>query len=164
MAVLRRAPSVARAVILADTRAGADTSEGRANRRGMLAVLDREGPQGVAQAMMPKLLGKTTMQDGSAVEPLVRRLIKQQSSAAIRGAIMRMMERPDSMSTVASIAVPLLIMVGDEDVLTPVEDSRKMEATNAKAELVVLPRTGHLANLEQPNAFNDAVRAFLSRL
>ena len=59
-AVLRRTPALARAVILADTRASADTPEGRANRRGMLALVDREGPSGVARDMMPKLLGTTS--------------------------------------------------------------------------------------------------------
>ena len=61
MAVLRRAPQLARAVVLADTRASADSLEGRANRRSMLALVDREGPSGVARDMVPKLLGKTTL-------------------------------------------------------------------------------------------------------
>ena len=53
-AVLRNAPQVVRAVVLADTRAGADSSEGRENRRSLLAHLDREGPSGVANEMMPE--------------------------------------------------------------------------------------------------------------
>jgi len=164
MAVLRRAPALASAVILADTRASADSSEGRANRRSMLAVLDREGASGVAREMMPKLLGKTTLEERADVEPIVRRLIKGQSTAAIRGAIHRMMSRPDSMDVIKSLAVPTLIIVGDEDVLTPPDDARKLAAAAPKAELVVLPRAGHLSNLEQPQLFNDAVRAFLSQL
>ncbi len=164
LAVLRRAPALARAVILADTRAGADSSEGRANRRGMLALLDREGPSGIARDMMPKLLGRTTLQERADVEPLVRRLIKQQSPEAIRGAVLRMMHRPDSFAVVRSLDVPTLIVVGDEDVLTPVEESQKLLQENPRAELVVLPRSGHLANLEQPEAFNDTLRDFLGRL
>ena len=164
LALLRRAPGLARAVVLADTRAGADSSEGRANRRSMLALLEREGPSGVARDMMPKLLGTTTLHERSEVEPLVRRLIKQQSPDAIRGAVLRMMQRPDSFALVKALTVPVLILVGDEDVLTPVEESRKLLAENPKAELVVLARSGHLANLERPDAFNDALRAFLGRL
>jgi pimeloyl-ACP methyl ester carboxylesterase len=163
-AVLRRAPTLARAVILADTRASADTSEGRANRRGMLALVDREGPSGVARDMIPKLLGKTSFESRADVEPLVRRLIKQQSQAAIRGAIFRMMDRPDSFATLHALAVPTLIVTGEEDTLTPVDDARKMHAANPKAELVLIPRAGHLANLETPDAFNGAVSAFLGRL
>jgi pimeloyl-ACP methyl ester carboxylesterase len=164
MAVLRRQPSIATGVILADTRATADTPEGRANRRAMLALVDREGPSGVARDMMPKLLGATTHAERPTVEALVRRLIKQQSPAAIRGAIQRMMERPDSHDVVSQIAVPTLIIVGDEDALTPVDDSRKMHEAIRGSELVILPHTGHLANLERSDLFNTAVGAFLSRI
>jgi pimeloyl-ACP methyl ester carboxylesterase len=163
-AVLRRRPSLARGVILADTRAGADTPEGRANRRSMLALIDREGASGVARDMIPKLLGKTSLTERHDVEPLVRRLIKQQSPAALRGAVRRMMERPDASDVVQSISVPTLIVVGDEDTLTPVEESRKMQVAAANAELVVIPAAGHLPNLEQPEAFNGALRRFLAQL
>lgn len=163
-AVLRRQPALASGVILADTRANPDTPEGRANRRGMLALVDREGSSGVVREMMPLLVGKTTRDDRPTVEPLVRRLIKQQSSAAIRGAILRMMARPAAFDVLQGVHVPTLIIVGDEDVLTPVEESRKMQAAVSQAELAVMPRTGHLANLEQPLLFNGLVRQFLARL
>jgi pimeloyl-ACP methyl ester carboxylesterase len=164
LAVLRLAPALVAATVLADTRATADTPEGRANRRSMLALVDREGPQGVARDMMPKLLGKTSHDERHDLEPFVRRLIKQQSPAAIRGAILRMMDRPDSTSLVARLTMPTLVLVGEEDVMTPEADARAIAAAAANAELVILPRCGHLSNLEQPAAFNDALRGFLSRL
>lgn len=163
-ALLRRAPGFATAVVLADTRSGADTLEGRANRRSMLALLDREGPSGVARDMMPKLLGKTTLEARADVEPLVRRLIKQQSPAAIRGALLRIMQRPDSIAVMEGLRVPTLVLVGDEDTLTPVDESRKLAAAHPGAELVIIPRAGHLTNLENPEAFNTALTAFLGRL
>lgn len=162
--VQRRAPELVRAIVLADTRMGADTPEGRANRRSMLARLDREGPPGIARDMMSKLLGKTTLIEQPEIEPLVRRLIKQQSSDAIRGAIQRMMERPDSEPVVRQIAVPTLVIVGDEDTLTPPEESRRIASLVPSAELVVIPRAGHLSNLEQPERFNDALSGLLGRL
>ena len=163
-AVLRRQPSLARAMILADTRASADTLEGRANRRSMLALVDREGPSGVARDMMPTLLGQTSRDSRPDVEPLVRRLIKQQSPQAIRAAIVRMMDRPDSFATLQSVTVPTLILIGEEDTLTPVDDARKMHAARPNAELVIIPAAGHLANLELPAAFNTALSGFLARV
>jgi 3-oxoadipate enol-lactonase len=163
-AVLRRLPALARAVVLADTRASADTLEGRANRRSMLALVDREGPSGVARDMMPKLLGATSRDSRPDVEPLVRRLIKQQSPQAIRAAIVRMMDRPDSFATLQSVTAPTLIVTGEEDALTPVDDARKMHASQPKAELVIIPAAGHLANLEAPAAFNAALAGFLARV
>jgi pimeloyl-ACP methyl ester carboxylesterase len=164
MALLRRQPAIATAVILADTRMTPDTPEGRANRRSMLALVDREGASGVAKDMLPRLVGKTTLAERPTVEPLVRRLIKPQSPAALRGAIQRMMERPDSQAVLEQVNVPTLIVAGDEDVLTPVEDSRRMHAAIPGSELVILPETGHLANLERPDLFNGALRAFLTAL
>jgi pimeloyl-ACP methyl ester carboxylesterase len=164
MAVARLAPTMLRALILIDTRASADSPEGRANRRTMLALLDREGPTGVARDMMPKLLGKTTLNDRQDVEPLVRRLVKGQSAAALRGGIQRMMARPDSASVLQQLTVPMLIVAGEEDVLIPPDDARAVAALNPRARLVLLPGTGHLPNLEDPKAFNEVLVEFLSAL
>jgi pimeloyl-ACP methyl ester carboxylesterase len=163
-AVARQAPDLVGGLVLIDTRATADTPEGRSNRRNMLALLDREGPSGVARDMMPKLLGHTTLEQRPQIEPFVRRLIKQQSAAALRGGVLRMMSRPDSTSLLQQLAVPTLIIVGDEDVLTPPDDARKMAALAPQAQLVEIPQAGHLPNLEEPRAFNDALTTFLAAL
>ena len=164
MAFVQAAADRVDGLVLANTRAGADSPEARANRRNMLALVDREGPLGVAREMMPKLLGKTTRETNPEIEPFVRRLIKQQSPAAIRGAIQRMMHRPDSTPLLTQITVPTLVITGDEDELIPVDESRAIANAITGATLVVIPRAGHLANLEQPDAFNNALNAFLARL
>ena len=159
-AVYQSHPEMIDGLIFANTRATADTPEARANRRNMLALVDREGPSGVARDMMPKLLGKTTHDSNSTVEATVRRLIKQQSPIAIRGAIQRMMHRPDSTPLLPQISVPTLVITGEEDEMIPVEESRRIAAGIAGATLVIVPGAGHLANLEQPEAFNEAFSAF----
>lgn len=163
-ALLRRAPDLATGLVLADTRMGADTPEGRANRRGMLALVDREGPSGVARDMMPKLLGQTTRASDPTVESTVRRLIKQQSPDGIRGAITRMMDRVDATAVLSGVRVPTLIVVGEEDELTPVEESRRMATVVPGARLEIVPGAGHLPNLEQPAAFNAILVSFLEGL
>jgi pimeloyl-ACP methyl ester carboxylesterase len=163
-AVLRNAPRLVRGLVLVDTRAGADNLEGRANRRSMLAKVDREGASGVAQEMTGKLIGHTTAEERPDIESSVRRLIKQQEAAALRGAILRMMDRPDSFPTLKTVTVPTLIVVGQEDTITPVAEAQKLAEAVPNAELVIVPRAGHLANLEQPQAFNAAFSNFLSRL
>lgn len=163
-ALLRRAPELASAVILVDTRAGADTPEGRANRRNLLAVVDREGPSGVGREMMPKLLGRTTLNERPEIEPFVRRLIKQQSAIALRGAIRRMMNRPDAAAGLHAVNVPTLVVVGDEDVLTPPDEAERMASLIPKAQLAVLSRVGHLPSLEDPRQFNETLNTFLSQL
>lgn len=164
MAVARLAPKLLRGLVLIDTRASADTPEGRANRRTMLALLDREGPSGVARDMMPKLLGKTTLDQRHDVEPVVRRLVKGQSVAALRGGIQRMMERPDASATLQQVTTPMLVIVGEEDVLTPPDEARKIAALNPKAQLHVIPRAGHLPSLEDPQSLNEILERFLAAL
>lgn len=164
LALYQSAPHLFEAMILANTRANADSPEARANRRNMLALVDREGPSGVAREMMPKLLGKTTHEVNSNIEATIRRFIKQQSSIAIRGAIHRMMHRPDSIPLLAQVSVPTLVITGEEDEMIPVDESRRMASGIRGAKLVIIPRAGHLANVEQPEAFNDALHAFLKTL
>lgn len=164
LAVMRRAPGLVRALILADTRAGADSLEGRAARKAMLTVLEHDGPQGVARDMMPKLLGTTTQEHNPGVEETVRLLIKRQSPAAIRDAIHRMMERPDSKPLLPTLTLPVLIVVGEEDTLTPPADSEAMAAALPNASLVQIAGAGHLVNLEQAQAFEASVDDFLSSL
>src|SRR5690606_6091844 len=151
-------------VVLTDTRAGAGSLETRAARRAMLALVDREGASGVARDMMPKLLGETTRANDTSIESTVRRLIKQQSPEAIRGAIARMMERPDSTPLLGGLHVPVAVIVGQEDTLTPVEESQKMAELIPGARLEVIPGAGHLPNLEQPERFNAVLGAFLASL
>ena len=164
LAFLQRDAERVDGLILANTRAGADSPEARANRRNMLALLDREGPSGVARDMMPKLLGKTTREANPEAEATVRRLIKQQSPVAIRAAIHRMMHRPDSTPLLAQITVPTLVITGDEDELIPIDESRAIANAVRGATLAVIPRAGHLSNLEQPDPFNHALTAFLTKL
>lgn len=164
LAFLQLAGDQVDALVLANTRAGADSPEARANRRNMLALVDREGPSGVAREMMPKLLGKTTRETNPEIEANVRRLIKQQSTIGVRSAIQRMMNRADSTPLLAKANLPILIITGDEDELIPVEESRSMATAVPGATLVIIPRAGHLANLEQPDAFNNALTTFLTKL
>lgn len=164
LAVMRRAPQLVRGLILADTRATADTLEGRARRKAMLTVLEHDGPQGVARDMMPNLIGASTKAGNPDVEETLRLLIKRQSPAAIRDAIVRMMERPDSMALLPQIHVPTLVVVGDEDTLTPPSDAEAMVAALPQASLVRIAGAGHMVNLEQGQAFEASLEDFLTSL
>ena len=164
LALYQLRPDLFDGLVLANTRAGADSPEARANRRNMMAVVDREGPSGIAKDMMPKLIGKTTQDTNPSIEANVRRLIKQQSPVGVRSAVQRMMHRADSTPLLAQVTVPALVITGEEDEMIPVDESRKMAAAISGATLVVVPGAGHLANLEQPDAFNHALGTFLSTL
>ena len=162
--VLRQRPERVSGLILADTRAGADGDKARDARISMLRILEEHGPSGVFEEMRPKLFGATTHADRPAVVEYAKGLAESQTPAAIEGAIRAMLDRPDSTPLLGTIAVPTLIVVGEEDALTPPVESEGMQAAIPGATLVRLPGAGHLSNLEAPDAFNAAVSAFLSTL
>jgi pimeloyl-ACP methyl ester carboxylesterase len=161
-AVLRHAARYVQGLILADTRAEADTPEGLDARRKMLDLVQSKGAAAVAEEMIPKLLGETTRRSRAEVIDQVRSLVLSNSSEAIAGSVRALMSRPDSTPLLPTIHVPTLILVGAEDTVTPSALSEKMHNAIAGSELTVIPEAGHLTNLERPNLFNAALARFLS--
>jgi len=147
--------------ILANTRAAADSAEGRAGREKMSEVVRTSGPRGVADQMLPKLLGATSQQSRPALAPMLRRLIEQNSGAGIDGAIHAMKDRPDRSGLLPRLGRPVLVVTADEDVLIPAAESEAMQAQLPRAQLVVLRRAGHLSNVEAPDEFSAALGDFL---
>lgn len=164
LALLRSAPELFRGLILADTRADADSAETRLNRERMMALAKTAGASAIADDMMPRLLGATTHAARPVAEATVRALIQSNTPDVIAAALHAMMTRSDSTALLPGVAVPTLVIVGDEDVITPPPLSAGMATAISGAELVVLQQAGHLASLEQPELFNAAVARFLHRL
>ena len=160
-AMLRCAPRYVRGLVLADTRPQADTREGVDGRKRMLALVREKGPAAVADEMLPRLLGPTTFRDRPEVVARVRALALSNSTEAIAGAMTALMTRVDSTSLLSGIRCPTLVMVGEEDVITPPQLSEAMQRAIPGSGLAVLPQAGHLPNLERPDAFNDALGNFL---
>jgi 3-oxoadipate enol-lactonase len=161
-AMLRHAARYVQGLILADTRSEADTPEGVEGRRKMLELVQAKGPPAVAEEMIPKLLGETTRRTCPDLVDRVRSLVLSNSADAIAGAIRALMTRPDSTPLLSTIHVPTLIVVGDEDRVTPPAIAETMHRGIAGSELTVISGAGHLSNLEQPRAFNSAVAHFLA--
>jgi pimeloyl-ACP methyl ester carboxylesterase len=156
-ALLRRAPARVSGLVLADTRPGADSAEGRAARDAMVELVGRDGAAAVATQMLPKLLGETTQREQPDLSDAVRRLIELNTPEAIAAGALALKTRPDSTPLLSTIAVPTTILCGAEDVLTPPAESRAMQAAIAGSQLVMLPGAGHLSNLESAAAFSSAL-------
>jgi 3-oxoadipate enol-lactonase len=161
-ALLRLAPSYVSGLILADTRSQADTPEGVEARKRMLQGLADTGVAGVVDGMLPRLLGATTLARQPELAERVRRLALANSPEAVSGGIRAMMTRPDSTPLLQTIRCPSLILVGEEDVITPPDLSEQIHIGIRGSELVRIADAGHLSSLEQPDAFNGAVARFLS--
>jgi 3-oxoadipate enol-lactonase len=164
LATWRRHRERVRALILADTRAEADTDEVRA-RRAELADLARDkGPDAVAARQLTGLVGKSTREHNPDLYDAVHGMMLAASVEGITGALSAMAERPDSTDLLAGIDVPTLVVCGDEDAITPIKGMRAMAAAIPGARFEAITGAGHLSSIERPAAFNHVVSEFLATL
>jgi 3-oxoadipate enol-lactonase len=163
LAFARRHPRLLAGLVLQDTRAAADTPEARAGRATLAAKVLAEGSTAAAEALLPRLVGETSHRERPELVAAVRERILASPPRSVANALHGLAGRADSRALLPMLAVPTLVLVGAEDVLTPPDEARAMAAAIPGARLEVVPRAGHLANLENPDAVNAALRAFLSR-
>ena len=154
-------PSRVRALILADTRAQADTEEAKQTRAQQAEKALSEGMAGIADAMLPKLLTPETVSKRPEIVKRVRDMMLKTSPEGAASALLGMAERDDQTELLSRITTKTLILVGAEDAITPVADSEKMHAAIAGSRLVVLENAGHVSNLERTGEFNEALMDFL---
>jgi 3-oxoadipate enol-lactonase len=153
-----------RAFVLAGARAGPDSDETLTRRRHIIDVAQHEGAVAVANAQIAALIGKTAREKQPDMYDAVHRMIAVAPAEGIVGAQVAMMLRADSTATLATIDVPTLIMVGDEDVPNPVKESRAIHERIPGSRLEIITQAGHLVNLERPAAFNHLLTEFLASL
>ncbi|MGL4423877.1 MAG: alpha/beta fold hydrolase [Gemmataceae bacterium] len=160
MAFARKYPEHLKSLILVDTKAGADDATARASREQQIADLNRGvlTPAGLVEKMLPRLLGPAAPE---TVKDHVRQLGSRASVPGLTTAIAALRDRPDALPGLAAVRVPTLIVVGEQDVITPVSEAETLHRAIAGSRLVVLPGVGHLPHLEAPGLFVTAVREFL---
>lgn len=159
-AMWRRAATRITGLVLSNTRAAADSAEGRAGRDRMIELARKEGPEGIAREMVPRLLGASSRASQPDLETAVRRLIVMNSTDGIVAGLGAMKTRPDSTPLLASITCPTLIITSDEDVIIPVAEAEAMHRAIPGSSIVVLPKVGHLSNLESPIEWGQALAAY----
>ncbi len=160
----RRHRERVRALVLADTRPGADDDESSRKRGDLAAVARTQGSAAVAERMMTGMVGRSTRDKSPEVVEQVYGMLASAPADGVVGALEAMVARPDSSPTLGDIDVPTLIVVGEEDALTPVREARAMHASVRGSRLEVLAGAGHVSNLERPAAFNHVLSEFLSSL
>lgn len=153
-----------RALVLADTRAQADSEEGRTGRFNLAQTAFRKGPGAVADIMLPKLLGATSLKTRPDLAGHIRRIIEGNDVSGMIVDSMAMADRPDSLPLLPRITCPTLAIVGDEDQTTPLAEAELIAEGIPGARLAVIPGAGHLSNLEQPERFNEVVGKFAASL
>lgn len=160
-AAQRKYPQRINGLILADTKPEADNGEVQANREKVALQAETVGTSVIADAQIPRLITEQTRKQHPEVEMLLRRMIEATSAAGLAAASRGMGQRLDSNDVLVSIDCPTLVIVGEQDGITPPTIAQSYAAKIAGAQCVVIPQAGHLSNLEQPELFLEAVRSFL---
>lgn len=158
----RRHPQRVRALVLSDTSAPAETEEGKDFRNRLADRLLAEGMDGYAGEVIDKMLAAynvTAMPEvAERVLGMMRATDPHGAAAALRGRA----ERPDYRDTLAAVRKPVLVVVGADDVYTPVADAEAIRDLVPDATLAVIEKAGHLPGAEQPESFNGALLDFLT--
>ncbi len=164
MALYRNYPQIFKGMILTSTRAGADSAEGKANRDKSIQNVRDHGVASIADGMLPKLLSPLTLTSNPGLIDTIRNIMLETSINGVIGALQGMRDRPDSTSLLSQIKCPVLVIHGADDQLIPVHEAELMSQQISNSRLVVISKTGHLLNMEQPDQFNLAVRDFIKSL
>jgi 3-oxoadipate enol-lactonase len=161
LVLFRIAPDRFEGLVLANTRAAADSDEGREGRDRMSALVREKGPAAVADQMLPKLLGETSLASRPELASRVRGMILGNGAEGLDGALQAMKNRADATPVLSSVGCPALVLTGAEDVLIPLAESEQMHRLLRRSQLATIPRAGHLSNLEASGDFNEALETFL---
>jgi YbgC/YbaW family acyl-CoA thioester hydrolase len=161
--MLRRAPERIRALVLMDTRAEPDTADARKARDLASAQAREGGAASIAAAMLPRLLGRTVAEENPVLVERVRRMMESTPVAGILGALGALRDRPDSAPLLPTlVALPTLIVVGEDDQITPRDHAQAMADAIPGARLAVVPEAGHLTPVERPEAATALLVDFLA--
>ncbi len=146
---------------LLDTSARADTPEQLQKRRGLIALAKRGRFIGVTQGLLPLFIHPNRLRDEKLVTT-VKEMARNTGRDAFILQEEAIMSRADSLSLLATIACPTLILCGRQDAVAPLDRHEEMAAGISGATLEVIDDCGHLSTLERPAEVSEALRTWLS--
>ncbi|MDY3562671.1 alpha/beta hydrolase [Gemmata sp. JC673] len=162
LAFARRHADKLAGLILADTRAGVDDSGTRENRTKSIELTREKGSAALFEGMAAKVLSDATRDAKPEVVERLRGVAAKQPAESVVAALVALRDRPDANPGLKGVTVPTLVLVGEHDGVTPPLSSANLAAQIRGSTLIHIPGAGHLSNVENPDAFNAAVRDFLA--
>jgi pimeloyl-ACP methyl ester carboxylesterase len=161
---LERSQDSFKAAILCDTRSEADTNESKLNRAQQINQIKAGIIKTFYDNFFNNALSKKTIDGNKSTVRTLRNIAEKQEPTTVMETLMTLAARTDTTPFLENIHIPVLILVGEEDKLTPPELSVSMNRKIKGSELIAIPDSGHFPNMENPSAFNGAIRNFLEGL
>lgn len=149
------------ALALCNTKAAPDSAEARVGRLQAAVDVIERGTEPFFESMVPKLLGKTARETRPDLVEGARRMMRKMSPEDVALVQRGMAERPDSVPTLQTITVPTLLLTGDEDMLTGVEEAEVMRQNIAGSQLKVISKAGHYSPWERAGEVGPLLRQFM---
>ena len=153
-----------KSLILCDTKAAADSAEAKQTRYDTAERVLKDGSDFLAEAMPQKLFSPKTFQSFPNIVRSTQNVIRRTDPRSIAAASRGMAERPDMTSELSHLSVPTLVIVGEDDAITPVNQMDDMASRIPSAKFVKVANAGHMAPLENPEVVNQAISKFLNSL
>jgi pimeloyl-ACP methyl ester carboxylesterase len=164
LAYAKKYPADLRGLALIDTKAEADTPQGKEARQTMIELARSQGSKAVAEQMMPKMLASDADKSRPQVKRELDQVMNAQTPLTIEHALAAMRDRPDFTEDLPSIAVPTLVIVGEHDAITPPAGAEAMSRAIRNSTYVLIRGSGHMSPMEQPQQITDALRRFMTSL
>jgi len=154
-------PSRFSRLILCDTQCIADTDEGRKKRYSTIEAIEKDGLGPFTEGFMKNLFTEKNLQSDESYLQAIKTTMLSASPETVTGTLKALAERIETCSNLSDIKVPVLVICGEEDKITPVKQSQFLHENIPGAKIILLPNAAHLSNIEQPGLFNDAVKGFM---
>jgi pimeloyl-ACP methyl ester carboxylesterase len=159
--IYRQAPDRIETLILADTFAGLDSAERKQHRFTTADRLEREGMEAYAREELPRMITPANADRFPELAAHVMMMMSTTPPAGAAAALRGRAKRRDYLPLLPKIKVPTLVIVGREDVYTPVALAEELHQHISGSELFVIDGAGHMPNLEAPDVFNERLEAWL---
>ncbi|HTO93504.1 MAG TPA: alpha/beta hydrolase, partial [Bacteroidota bacterium] len=141
-----------------------DTDEARVRRAGAMKAVKAEGSASYAEGYVRQMFAPRSFTENPAAVETIRSIIAGTPPLSIAGTLLALAARTDTTRSLGAVNIPALIMVGDQDTVTPLASARALHEGIKGSELHVVPGAAHMSNMENPAFFNEKLLAFLGRL
>ncbi len=152
------------AAVLCDTRSEADTNEAKIGRFGSIAAIKKGGSAPFAESFAKRLFAPESFTNKLDQVGFIQKIMTRTPPLSLAGTLLALASRTDTTSSLKNITIPVLILVGEHDPITPPSAAEAMHALIPGSELHIVPGAAHMSNLENPDFFNQKLLAFLKRV
>jgi pimeloyl-ACP methyl ester carboxylesterase len=160
--IMEKAQDKLKAAILCDTKSEADTNEAKLKRAQQIKQIKSGGRDAFVSSFIENALSTKSLNESTKKIPTrVHEIINEQNNFSICGGLMSLASRTDTTPYLEKINIPVLVIVGEDDKLTPVENAQSLNRQIPGSKLVMINSAGHFTNIEKPSIFNETVKNFL---